>query len=491
MDVTQQTMRVDPRVRRLATAMLSAVMTLAVLLPLRVTAEPAHPQDDPSPQCVPVADAPRAGRLRTVTTDVVAGSRGRLTSVTVRSRALGARSTFNVLLPPGYTHDRHYPVLYLLHGAADSYAAWSAAGNVQSIVDSAIAAGDTPPFITVMPDVSPYGFYTDWYGIDVDGHVPSPAPGWETFHINELIPYVDATYSTVKGRRGRAVAGLSMGGYGAMAYATRHPDLFAAAGAFSGAVNLSYVFPASSVVNVVSSFAFTAFQGMHNCIFGDWATQQVRWRGQDPVELARNLAGAGTSLYLACGGVDADRPGVQTDPLEQLLFQMNQELVRAFDSTGVAHRTHFYPGGTHSWPYWKDELARFLPQMGDAFRNPPQPPSAFAYRTIEENFSVWGWDFAMRRDVTEILELSGVSPRGLTALGSGTLGVTTPGLYEPGRRYHVDQDSGSTRIRADQHGRLAFTVDLGPSHTTQQRQFDPAATATWTRSSVTITPLEK
>lgn len=81
--------------------------------------------------------------------------------------------------------------------------------------------------LVVMPRGGSGGFYTDWR------RDPERVNQWERFHIGRLVPFIDATYRTRATRAFRAVAGLSMGGFGAMRYAARHPDLFAAAGSFS------------------------------------------------------------------------------------------------------------------------------------------------------------------------------------------------------------------------------------------------------------------
>jgi pimeloyl-ACP methyl ester carboxylesterase len=87
--------------------------------------------------------------------------------------------------------------------------------------------------IVVMPDGGAMGWYTDWYAGD-----RPVQPRWETYHVGELVPWIDATYRTIAARRGRAIAGLSMGGFGALSYAARHPGTFAAAASFSGALEV-------------------------------------------------------------------------------------------------------------------------------------------------------------------------------------------------------------------------------------------------------------
>jgi hypothetical protein len=132
-----------------------------------------------------------------------------------------------VLLPGGYASsgERRYPVLYLLHGSVDDYRSWTDKGDAEHLTAGL-------PMIVVMPDAGSGGFYSDWYNNGAGG-----PPEWETYHVRELIPWIDAHYRTIASRAGRATAGLSMGGFGAMTYPSRHSDLFVAAASFSGAVN--------------------------------------------------------------------------------------------------------------------------------------------------------------------------------------------------------------------------------------------------------------
>src|SRR5438876_9887881 len=143
-------------------------------------------------------------------------------------------STVRILPPADYATTRaRYPVLYLRHGAGDTYKTWTEQADVQEFSAQF-------PLIIVMPDAghdSEAGWYSDW----ADG-----SRQWETFHTHVLVLYVDSHFRTL-GRAHRAVAGLSMGGFGAMSYAARHRGLFRAAASFSGAVDTRYVEPASGV----------------------------------------------------------------------------------------------------------------------------------------------------------------------------------------------------------------------------------------------------
>ena len=152
----------------------------------------------------------------------------RLEEWTLRTPALDGSTGVRVLLPAGYraAPRRRYPVLYLLHGRGSDYRSWTRQGDAEAITARA-------PMIVVMPDGGTAGWYTDWYE-----DKKAVQPRWETYHVGQLIPWVDATYRTVAARRGRAVAGLSMGGFGALSYAVRHPGTFAAAASYSGALEV-------------------------------------------------------------------------------------------------------------------------------------------------------------------------------------------------------------------------------------------------------------
>src|SRR3546814_11440821 len=116
-------------------------------------------------------------------------------------------------------------MLFLLHGGGGSYRDWTEVGD-------AAAATAGLPLIVVMPDNLKHGNYVDWYNAGEGG-----PPMWETFIIGQLLPWVDATLPTIGQRTGRAVAGLSMGGGGALGSDTRPPDMFVAAAPFPGAVD--------------------------------------------------------------------------------------------------------------------------------------------------------------------------------------------------------------------------------------------------------------
>ena len=407
-----------------------------------------------SPVCTPRTDTPRVGL--TVLTAPPTGSG----TYTFASQAMGGTVHAVVRLPRGYTSTKRYPVLYLLHGhGGGGYLDWGRHG-----VDAVI--GDRP-LIVVMPEGGYDGFYSDWYGRDIVNDnvqgATGPVPAWETFHIRELIPWVDATFSTRSTREGRAIAGNSMGGFGAMSYAARHPDLFVAAGAFSGAVNTTLLAPIGPLVQAPA--ANVADRELpDNCIWGDPITQATRWRDHDPTVLANNLRPL--ALYQRVGdgtpGRYDDFVAKQPSPGAVLnefgIDLMNHNFDLALTRVGVAHQATF-EHGIHDWPYWLDDLREFLPIATDAFVQPPPAPpaAAFAYTSAARAFSVWGWSFRSdQRDETSLVELKRVGRDGFWVRGTGTLRVDTAALFTPGRSYVID----GTRRAADAAGRLHAAVKL-------------------------------
>ncbi len=180
------------------------------------------------------ADAPNLTSRNGIT---VAGWRwitGRTLEVDVSTAKVAASAVngphrIRITLPNDYFQSgtTRYPVLYLLHGGAGGNSAqWTTGGGaVESLTGGR-------PLITVMPDGGKVGWYTNW--VSQSGG----AQAWRDFHVDQLIPWIDGNLRTIAAKGGPAIAGLSMGGFGAIRYAQDRPDLFAYVGSFSGAVDL-------------------------------------------------------------------------------------------------------------------------------------------------------------------------------------------------------------------------------------------------------------
>lgn len=152
----------------------------------------------------------------------------------MESRILGVAKPYAVYLPDGYENSgEEYPVLYLLHGASDTFRAWAEKGSVQAIADQEIRAGFALPMIIVMPDAR--GVEPNNMGKNM-GYFNMPDWSYEDFFFQEFIPYIEKTYRIRKDKGARAIAGLSMGGGGSTVYAMRHPEMFSSACPLSGLV---------------------------------------------------------------------------------------------------------------------------------------------------------------------------------------------------------------------------------------------------------------
>lgn len=247
----------------------------------------------------------------------------------LQSIALHAERSVNVILPMDYAQStRRYPVLYLLHGLGDDHTAWSLMTNVS-------AYASRFGLIIVMPDVG-----RSWYV----NSAADPAAKYEDLIIQDLIPYVDSNYRTIPLRRARAVAGLSMGGYGAMFLGLKHSARFAAIAAFSGALAISHGNPMAVPGNATPE-ARKRTEEM-NAIFGPAGSGARKER--DPFELLEKVpAGQMPLLYLACGGQD-------------FLIKSNRDFVDLLASKKIPYEYREISPRVHSWDFWDDQIDIFL-----------------------------------------------------------------------------------------------------------------------------------
>ena len=203
--------------------------------------------------------------------------RARRAELRLRSRALARETKVRVVRPADDVDvDGPLPVLFLLHGGGpvSDQTNWTAAGSAEALTERL-------PLLAVMPDGGKGGWYSDW--LRPDG-ATSGSQRWESYHVGELLPFVRSHFGTRTDRAGTAIAGLSMGGFGAVKYAARHPDLFGFAAAFSGAVDIRH--PGVGRVVKVSP---EIMGGTRGDIFGHHKTDVDVWRAHNPVDLAVNL----------------------------------------------------------------------------------------------------------------------------------------------------------------------------------------------------------
>ncbi|WP_228004150.1 alpha/beta hydrolase family protein [Amycolatopsis sp. YIM 10] len=276
----------------------------------------------------------------------------RTLDLVIESPALTGTAAVRLLLPPGWTPgtQQTWPVLYLLHGAGDDYTSWTRSTDVAALVKHS-------DLLVVMPTAGRNGFYSDWLKPGLND-----ASRWETFHLGEMVPILETGYGAGKDR---AIAGLSMGGFGAMSYAARHPGMFRAAAAYSGLVHTTYQSPRgpSLIHGVLVKEGYDPY-----ALWGDPFVHQHIWAAHNPFDQAAALTGM--PLYVACGNGKPgplDPPGTLPDLLiEPLCGEESAAFVDKLRQLGADVTADLYGPGTHSWPWWQRGLHRSLPMLTNA-----------------------------------------------------------------------------------------------------------------------------
>jgi S-formylglutathione hydrolase FrmB len=395
----QTTLLVEPHRVRSAVRLLLAVLLLAALAPGSPAADGTTPA------------------LRLTGAEQLTP---RLRELTFETPALAGPGMVRVLLPPGYdeprNRDRRYPVLYLLHGGTGSWVDWTEQGDAEALT----AAG--PEMIVVMPDGGPDGNYVDWYN-----HGAGGPPMWETFHIRQLLPWIDANLRTIPTRAQRAIAGLSMGGAGASHYAARHPDLFSAMAAWSGAVDTNDLF----VIPVTSTGGLQ--QGKPpGSVYGFRQTDEMRWRADNATDIAENLAAVPTLVVATGNGEPSNEHGcTYPDPVEMDVRNQSVSFHTRLEELSIPHVWDDYGPGCHSWPYWQRELTDLLPILRQHFAsNVVETPASFTFKAGEPDYEVFGWTVHVERPAMEWSTLEVLAPNRFRITGSGTAHVTPPGRTE-------------------------------------------------------------
>jgi S-formylglutathione hydrolase FrmB len=249
----------------------------------------------------------------------------RLRDESFQSSALGRTMRYRVLVPADYDFsERRYPVLYLLHGLTGDYRDWTTRTN---LADYSRAL----PLIVVMPDGE-----NQWYTNAVNG-----GARFEDYVTGDLPADVVGKFRTVNSRYGRAIAGLSMGGYGALKIALKRPALYAVAGSFSGAFGVTVEGRYDRMIAATKAEPLARIFGPPG---SDTRTQN------DVLALARGLKSGGAPyIYLDCGTSDS-------------LLEENREAAAALQKAGAAYEYHEVAGG-HGWDYWDRRIREFLPVL--------------------------------------------------------------------------------------------------------------------------------
>lgn len=159
---------------------------------------------------------------------------GKLEMIQYESKTVGTTRKMNVYTPPGYSAEKQYPVLYLLHGIGGDESEWQRFANTDMMLDNLIADGKAVPMIVVMPNGRAQK------NDRAEGNVMASAPAFAVFEkdlLDDVIPTIESRYRVYANREHRAIAGLSMGGGQSLNFGLSHLDRFAWVGGFSSAPN--------------------------------------------------------------------------------------------------------------------------------------------------------------------------------------------------------------------------------------------------------------
>ena len=260
-----------------------------------------------------------------------AKTRGNWKSETVKlqldSRLMGKPMPYQVVYPVGYKNrleaEKRYPVIFLLHGLTGHYDNW-----VSKTLLVEYAAEHN--IIVVTPEGGD-GWYTD--------SVSGANEKWESYIVQELIPEIDKRFRTIPTRDKRAIAGLSMGGFGSLKFGLKYPDRFVLVGSFSGALGA-----ASYTEKRIPGAIGRTIDGIFGPVGSDTR------KSNDIFEIVRSLTPEKTKglpfIYLDCG-------------TEDFLFQNNRDFVALLSEKKVPHEYRQLPGA-HNWAYWDRQVQEFL-----------------------------------------------------------------------------------------------------------------------------------
>jgi S-formylglutathione hydrolase FrmB len=304
------------------------------------------------------------------------GARGTVLTDTLWAQSLGLRKALTVYLPPSYnaSPSRRFPVLYYLHGLSGNERNWIDVGHLDSVLDSLFTAG-RPEAIVVMPDGDD-GWYTTWNLLPDLAACRAdrarseraesycvPWPHYDDYVARDIVAHVDRRYRTHADRAHRGIAGLSMGGLGAVSLALLYPDVFGAAASHSGVLSPRLLAPTSTAAapRYAATVAEleTAARGLWKYMAQPFGHDTIGWAARDPRRMASRAALKGQSmpqLLIDCG-VD-DRYIAQNRDFHETLLRL-----------GVSHQYAEWPGA-HTWEYWRTHVPRSVDFLLSAVGGP-------------------------------------------------------------------------------------------------------------------------
>jgi S-formylglutathione hydrolase FrmB len=248
-------------------------------------------------------------------------------TIQLQSKLIGKTLPYNAILPPDYQSSprSRYPVLYLLHGFSGHYSDWVTRTNL------AVYAAEYR-MIVITPEGKD-NWYTDSAGTATDKY--------ESYILQELIPDVDQRFRTIQTRYARGIAGLSMGGYGALKFGLKYPDRFVFAGSLSGALGAA-TWTEENLKNM---------KAIRDSVFSVYGPVGSETRKRNDIyEITRGLTAARVAalpyFYLDCG-------------TEDFLVDMNQKFAALLREKKIPHEYRELPGN-HNWEYWDQQVREVL-----------------------------------------------------------------------------------------------------------------------------------
>jgi len=258
---------------------------------------------------------------------VLCGSvHARVETIRFQSKLINAALPYNVILPTDYDSSvtTRYPVLYLLHGLTGHYSDWIARTNVADYAAEY-------RLIIVMPEGND-SWYTDSASVAGDKY--------ESYILKELLPDVEQRYRTIEARYGRSIAGLSMGGYGAIKFGLKSPSTFVFAASLSGAFGVTRFTQKDVGDRFLESIK----------LFGPVGSETRT--ANDLFTIIEKLTPARISslpyFYFDCGTEDSP-----------LIFPYNRQLAALMFEKKIPHEFRELPGD-HSWAYWDQQIQEVL-----------------------------------------------------------------------------------------------------------------------------------
>jgi enterochelin esterase-like enzyme len=270
---------------------------------------------------VPHISKPAITSIGTVTTSGSIPTNGTMVADSLVSPELGGQKrTILVYLPPSYNtpfgQNKHYPVLYLLHGSPGQAHDWFTAGKANQSADTLIALGKIPELILVLPDGNGQpGATSEW--ADSYDHRQLI----ESYVVNDVVKYIDSKYRTIPDTAHRAIGGLSMGGFGAANIAVHHPDVFGSVISLGG-----YYYAEGSI----------------------WGNNTVYMQQNSPADtIQANKQAWKLQIFLGAGTQD------------QPYYHDTQQFAQELDGLHIPYHLDIQ-SGYHSWTTWQKQMYNAL-----------------------------------------------------------------------------------------------------------------------------------